>query len=64
MAIRKRHQATRKFSQRFTRHGYNIPRSTVHRYLRERLGNGDKTVQTQQEAEVGGEAARKSSRFA
>ena len=62
MTIRKRHQAIRKLSQRYTRHGYNISRSTVHRYLRETLGNGDKTVQTQQEAEVGREAGKKLSK--
>ena len=38
MATGKRHQSTRKLSQRLTRHGYRISRSTVHRYLRENLG--------------------------
>lgn len=38
MATGKRHQSTRKLSQRLTRHGYTISRSTVHRYLRTTLG--------------------------
>ena len=34
MATGKRHQSTRKLSQRITRHGYNISRLTVRRDLR------------------------------
>ena len=37
-AAGKRHQSTRKLSQRFTRHGYNISRSNIHRYLRKAWG--------------------------
>ena len=62
MTIRKWHHATRKLSQRFIPHGYNISHSTVHRYLRGNRGNGGKTVKTQQEAEVGREAAKKLSK--
>ena len=38
MAAAKRHQSNGKLFQRLTRHGYNIVRSTVPRYLRITLG--------------------------